>query len=228
MSYKTAIFDLDGTILDTIDDLADTMNYVLRSSGYPERTRDEIQERVGNGILKLIIRALPEEVSEERQRELLALFKEYYAEHCADHTRPYEGIPELLEKLKEQGVALAVVSNKADFAVKELCSRYFPGVFQAAVGERDGVRKKPAPDSVQEVLRLLQCSPEDAVYIGDSEVDVQTAVNASMQGLAVTWGFRSEETLRKAGADRLIASPEELFREILQPEQAETLNDKNP
>lgn len=215
MKFKTAIFDLDGTILDTIDDLANTMNYVLEINGYPLRTRDEVQARVGNGILNLIIKALPEAVSEQRQKELLTEFREHYAIHCADYTKPYEGIPELLHSLKEKGVTLAVVSNKADFAVKELCQQYFPGIFDVTVGEREGVRKKPAPDSVNEVLRILKCNPEDAVYIGDSEVDVATAVNAKMAGLFVLWGFRSRETLLQAGAETLISKPEELFWNIV-------------
>lgn len=217
MSYKTAIFDLDGTILDTIDDLANTMNYVLKSNGYPCLSRDQVQERVGNGILKLIIRSLPEEVSEQRQQELLSEFKAFYSLHCADQTRPYEGISELLQMLKEKGIRLAVVSNKADFAVKELCEQYFPGIFQVTVGERDGVRKKPAPDSVKEVLKLLQCRTEDAVYIGDSEVDVQTAANAQLDGLFVLWGFRSEEILLKAGAEseELVSRPAQLLERIL-------------
>lgn len=215
MKFKTAIFDLDGTILDTIDDLANTMNYVLETNGYPLRTRDEVQARVGNGILNLIIKALPEEVPVEKQQELLAAFREHYAVHCADYTKPYDGIPSLLQALKKEGVTLAVVSNKADFVVKLLCQQYFPGIFDVTVGEREGVRKKPAPDSVNEVLKILQCNPEDAVYIGDSEVDVATAVNADMAGLFVLWGFRSRETLLEAGAEKLISKPEELFSEIV-------------
>ncbi|MDO4491273.1 MAG: HAD family hydrolase [Lachnospiraceae bacterium] len=215
MSFKAAVFDLDGTILDTIDDLADTMNYVLERNGYPLRSRDEVQARVGNGILNLIRRALPEEVSPDRQQELLLQFKEHYGKHCADKTKPYEGIMELLQTLKEKGISLVVVSNKADFAVKELCQQYFPGIFDVTVGEREGVRKKPAPDSVQEVLHSLPCSAEEAVYIGDSEVDVQTALNVPMAGIFVTWGFRTPETLLQAGAKKLVQKPEELLQEIL-------------
>ncbi len=215
MSYTTAIFDLDGTILDTLDDLSDAMNHVLQVNGYPLRTKEEIRERVGNGIMKLILRSLPEQVSEQRQQELLAEFKEYYGAHCADRTRPYEGIPELLQALKQRGIRLAVVSNKADFAVQELCKEYFPGIFDVTVGEREGVRRKPAPDSVQEVLKALEENVSGAVYIGDSEVDVQTAANAKMAGLAVTWGFRSEEDLKAAGAERLIHQPQDLLEAIL-------------
>ncbi len=215
MSYTTAIFDLDGTILDTLDDLSDAMNHVLQVNGYPLRTKEEIRERVGNGIMKLILRSLPEQVSEQRQQELLAEFKEYYGAHCADRTRPYGGIPELLQTLKQRGIRLAVVSNKADFAVQELCKEYFPGIFDVTVGEREGVRRKPAPDSVQEVLKALEENVSGAVYIGDSEVDVQTAANAKMAGLAVTWGFRSADDLKAAGAERLIHQPEDLLEAIL-------------
>ena len=211
MKYMIAIFDLDGTILNTLEDLADSTNYALKTYGYPERTMDEVRQFVGNGIRKLMERAVPEGTPVEEIDRVHETFTAYYKVHCADKTRPYDGIMELLQNLKKDGCKLAVVSNKADYGVQELCKQYFDGVFDFAVGEREGIRKKPAPDSVNEVLKTLGCSRDRAVYIGDSDVDIQTAANAQMDHIIVEWGFRDVPFLIAKGAKVLVEKPEEIL-----------------
>lgn len=215
MRYKLAIFDLDGTILNTLEDLTDSVNAALEKSGYPKRTIEEVRHFVGNGIRKLMERAVPQGTEKEAVDQVHRNFTEHYKVHCADKTRPYDGISELLTTLKENGCRTAVVSNKADYGVQELCSHYFEGMFDIAVGEREGILKKPAPDSVNEVLRRLQVRREDAVYIGDSEVDIRTAENAGMDHIIVNWGFRKEEFLRQQGARVMVSRPEEIGELIL-------------
>ena len=210
MKYQLAIFDLDGTLLDTLEDLADSTNYVLSLHNYSTRTLQEVRKFVGNGIRRLIEQAVPEGVGVEVVDKLFAEFIPYYKEHCADKTRPYDGIIELLQNLKQQGVKLAVVSNKADYAVKELCDSYFPNLFEVSVGEREGIRRKPAPDTVNEVLQLLEIEKEQAVYIGDSEVDVETAKNAEMDCIAVDWGFRDKDCLQEAGAKVIVSTTKQV------------------
>ena len=211
MKYMIAIFDLDGTILNTLEDLADSTNYALKTCGYPERTMDEVRQFVGNGIRKLMERAVPEGTPVEGIDRVHETFTAHYKVHCADKTRPYDGIMELLQNLKKDGCKLAVVSNKADYGVQELCKQYFDGVFDFAVGEREGIRKKPAPDSVNEVLKTLGCSRDRAVYIGDSDVDIQTAANAQMDHIIVEWGFRDVPFLIAKGAKVLVEKPEEIL-----------------
>lgn len=211
MKYMIAIFDLDGTILNTLEDLADSTNYALKTYGYPERTMDEVRQFVGNGIRKLMERAVPEGTPVEEIDRVHETFTAHYKVHCADKTRPYDGIMELLQNLKKDGCKLAVVSNKADYGVQELCKQYFDGVFDFAVGEREGIRKKPAPDSVNEVLKTLECSRDRAVYIGDSDVDIQTAANAQMDHIIVEWGFRDIPFLISKGAKVLVEKPEEIL-----------------
>ncbi len=208
--YKLVIFDLDGTLLDTLDDLADSVNAALSAVGYPGRTREEVRSFVGNGIRKLIERSVPAETAEEMVNKVHERFTVHYKEHCADKTKPYNGILELLCQLKEKGVKTAVVSNKADYAVKALCAQYFPGFLEEAIGERQGIAKKPAPDTVNEVLRILGVEKSRAVYIGDSDVDVETAKNAGLDCIAVDWGFRDKEVLKQAGAGVIVSEPEGL------------------
>ena len=215
MAYKLAIFDLDGTILDTLEDLADAMNYALGEHGYPGRTIEEVRRSVGNGIRKLIERAVPAGLAKEEIDRVHETFSAYYQQHCADKTRPYEGVLPLLERLRAAGCLTAVVSNKADAAVQPLCRRYYNGLFDYAVGERTGIRRKPDPDSVQEVLRRLQVEAADAVYIGDSEVDIQTAKNAGLDSIIVTWGFRDRDYLESQGGRRFVDRPEEIEQIIL-------------
>lgn len=215
MGYKLAIFDLDGTILNTLEDLADAANYALRDHGYPERTIEEVRRFVGNGIRRLIERAVPEGATAEEIDGVHNTFSVYYQQHCADKTRPYEGILQLLERLRAAGCLTAVVSNKADAAVQPLCQHYYKGLFDYAVGERAGIRRKPAPDSVREVLHRLRVDAADAVYIGDSEVDIRTAANAGLDSIIVTWGFRERPYLESQGARRFVDRPEEIERIVL-------------
>jgi phosphoglycolate phosphatase len=215
MKYTLAIFDLDGTILDTLDDLADTINFALSNSGFPKRTRDEVRRFVGNGINRLVERAVPADTSPEEAKKVRADFEAHYKAHCAIKTRPYDGIIEILKTLRESGVKAAVVSNKPDFAVKDLCELYFPGMLDFAVGEREGVRRKPAPDSVLTVLEKLSTDSKKAVFIGDSDVDIETARNAGIDCISVDWGFRSREFLLESGASTIISSPDELLNLII-------------
>lgn len=210
MGYKLAIFDLDGTILNTLEDLADATNYALEKHGYSGRTIDEVRRFVGNGIRKLIERAVPPGLPAAEIDKVHETFSDYYQGHCADKTRPYEGILPLLQRLRAAGCLTAVVSNKADAAVQPLCRHYYEGLFDFAVGERAGIRRKPAPDAVFEVLRRLKMDEADAVYIGDSEVDIRTAENAGLDSIIVTWGFRDREFLESQGARRFVDRPEEI------------------
>ena len=208
--YKLAIFDLDGTLLETLEDLHDSTNHALVSQGLPPRTLDEVRRFVGNGIHKLIERAVPAGSSIETVEQVFEEFKKWYAVHCNDKTCAYDGIEDMLHALRKAGVCTAVVSNKADFGVQTLCKTYFSDLLDVAVGQREGIRLKPAPDSVNEVLRLLDIRREDAVYIGDSDVDIDTARNAGMDCISVTWGFRSRKFLLEHGAEILADKPAEL------------------
>ena len=208
---KSFIFDLDGTILDTLDDLHDSVNYALSCADFPPRSLDDVRSFVGNGILKLVQRAVPEGTNDADVDKVYAAFKDYYRQHCADKTKPYNGIVSALRKLKAEGYKLAVVSNKADFGVQILCKKYFDGLFEFAVGAKEGIRKKPYPDAVLEVLERMCVEKSEAVYIGDSDVDIETAKNAGLRCISVDWGFRSREFLLEHGAETIISCPDELF-----------------
>ena len=212
MTYRLAIFDLDGTVLDTLDDLADAANAALVLGGYPTRTKEEICAFVGDGIKKLIERALPDRSGDGEIARVLKLFVDYYGVHCAEKTRPYEGIREMLADLRAKGVKTAVLSNKANFATQALAKTYFDGLFDAVAGEREseGIPKKPAPDGVWLLLRACGVAANEAVYIGDSEVDVLTAKNAGLDAVLVSWGFRTREVLLESGAKVIVDTPEEL------------------
>lgn len=214
MQYEAVIFDLDGTLLDTLQDLTDAVNFALKKNGKPLRSIDEIRSFVGNGIAKLVERAVPQETSLQEREKILAAFREYYGKHCRDKTVPYAGIEEVLLDFKKHGVKMAVVSNKADFAVQELIPRYFPGLITVAKGENEaaGISKKPAPDMVEAALKELGCKKEGAVYVGDSDVDLMTANNVGIPCIAVSWGFRGAEFLKKNGADKIANEPKELFK----------------
>lgn len=209
--YDLIIFDMDGTILDTLEDLTDSINASLSGNGLPERSLEEVRSFVGNGIYLLVKRAVPEGTSGTVIDQVYRDFMEYYPLHCSDKTQAYEGIPEVISSLREKGYLTAVVSNKADIAVQELCKQYFEGLFDFAVGEREGIQKKPAPDSVFEVMKRLQAEPERTVYVGDSEVDVETAKNAHIACIAVNWGFRSEACLKAQGAEIILSEPRKLL-----------------
>lgn len=213
---KAVIFDLDGTLLNTLDDLADSTNYALSKFGYPTRTIDEVRQFVGNGVAKLIERAIPEGKNNPNFEKCLAIFKENYAQNMYNKTAPYNGIIEMLSNLKSKGIKIAVVSNKFDLAVKELCKKYFEGFIDFAAGENEaqGIRKKPAPDTVISVLNEFNFAPEDAVYVGDSDVDIMTAKNSKMSCISVTWGFRDEKFLLENGATILINAPSEIYNHL--------------
>ena len=208
--YDTVIFDLDGTLLDTLEDLADAVNDALRSTGMPERTLEEVRAFVGNGVRRLIELAVPGGFENPQFEEVFGKFRAYYGVHCNDKTKPYEGILSLLQDLKEEGFALAIVSNKPDGAVKELSEIYFHDLIQVAIGEREGVKRKPAPDTVFAALGELGVSGERAVYVGDSDVDVMTAKNAGLPCITVLWGFRDKEFLKEQGAKVFASTPEEI------------------
>ena len=210
--YNAVIFDLDGTLLDTLDDLWTAVNAALTKFSLPLRTREEVRSFVGNGIVKLMERAAGE-VEKEVFDGALAEFKRYYGEHCEDKTKPYEGIIELLRVLQAKGIQTAVVSNKADFAVKKLAKGYFEGLLEYAVGENEeeGIRKKPAPDSLLAVMDSMGAGTDSTVYIGDSEVDIQTAQNAGVQCISVTWGFKDREFLIENGATLFADTPKEIL-----------------
>lgn len=214
--YSTVIFDLDGTLLDTLEDLTNALNHALRECGYPEHTMNDVREFVGDGVGMLVQRALPPERDGDPDAYELTLqaFKRCYALHNNDVTAPYPGVPELIAALQARGTALAVVSNKNDPNVQALCRRYFPTVALAA-GEREGVRRKPAPDTLLYVIKALNADPKHTLYVGDSEVDLETARNAGVDCASVLWGFRSEKRLLAAGARMLFHTPEELERWLL-------------
>lgn len=215
MNYDLVIFDMDGTILDTLEDLKNSTNYALKQSGYPEHPLENIRQFVGNGIQKLIERAVPEGTSEADRQKVYEAFRAHYKVHCADNTKPYDGIPGLIIKLREAGIKTAVVSNKADPAVQDLVIEYFPNMFDVSVGEKPGVAKKPAPDAVDFVLETLSIPRERAVYIGDSDVDIATAENSHMDSIIVTWGFRDLEFLKAHGAKTIVDTTEEILELLL-------------
>ncbi len=211
MKYTTVIFDLDGTLLNTLEDLTDSVNYALKLSGYPLRTIDEIRQFVGNGVKVLMNLAVPKGTSPEASAKCLEIYRKHYSENMRNKTRPYDGIYDLLKNLKDKGVKMAIVSNKYDSAVKALCKDYYQEFIPVAIGESQGVAKKPAPDSVYAALAELGSAKEDSIYVGDSDVDVHTAHNAGLKCVGVTWGFRNREILKAEGADYIIDKPEELL-----------------
>ena len=208
--YKAIIFDLDGTLLDTLTDLAEGTNYALRVNGFPERTLDEIRRFVGNGARKLIERAVPDGQIEAALEKVRQDFNVYYKIHCKDHTGPYPGIMEMLQELVQQGYSLGVVSNKPDFAVQDLIPEYFPDIFSSISGERQGVAKKPAPDLILEAMKNLQADSSNAVYVGDSEVDMEAAANAGIPCISVVWGFKGKKFLEEQQAEMIIDKPSEI------------------
>ena len=210
MMKKLIVFDMDGTILDTLEDLKNSLNYALEKNGLPTRTLDEVRRFVGNGIGKLLDRGVPTGCDPNLRKQVEVDFFPHYTEHRNDYTRPYAGVTDLIAALRRAGYLTAVVSNKADFAVQDLCKIWFDGLFDLAVGEREGLRRKPAPDSVWEVCKLLNVTVEESIYIGDSEVDFQTAQNAGMDVISVDWGFRDADFLRSIGAKRIVSTTAEV------------------
>ena len=210
MRYKAVLFDMDGTVLDTLGDLTNAVNHVLTLCGMPQREKREVAGFLGNGAAHLLAKSVPAGTSEEMLAEMLRVYQPWYDSHCAILTAPYPGILPMMEALREAGVKQAVISNKQDSAVRHLAEQHFPGLLEVAVGESATVRRKPNPDAVLAALREMGVSRDDAVYVGDTEVDLRTAENAGLACAAVGWGFRTEEQLRAAGAGHIFQSADEL------------------
>lgn len=211
MKYTTVVFDLDGTLVNSIDDLTENINITMRQLGYPERTVDEVKLFVGNGIGPLIQRALPENSSEEEIKKCFAVFKEHYLNNMHNQTKTFDGIMELLKELKKLGIKTSVVSNKLDEATKNMCNHFFGTLIDVAIGDNDEREKKPAADNVLEALRQLNSTQAEAVYVGDTKVDVATARNSKLPVVGVTWGYRGRAELEAAKADFIIDEPMELL-----------------
>lgn len=214
---KAAIFDLDGTLLDTLDDLWDAVNHTMDAHGFPRRTRDEVRAFVGNGVERLIELSLgiPDAQNHPDFAGIVADYRAYYAANSEHKTAPYPGVCDLIRRLLADGIAVSVVSNKPHGATVALCAKYFPDVTMVC-GEREaeGIRRKPWPDTVFKAVDDLGLTPADCVYIGDSEVDILTAKNAGMDCISVLWGFRDEDELREAGGTTFVRTAEELYREL--------------
>lgn len=211
---NTIIFDLDGTLLNTLEGLKNSTNFALKKFNSPEITLEQTRSFVGNGVRKLIERAIPNGEQNPDFEKCLNTFKEHYSKTMYQKTVAYDGIEDMLTELKKRGVKTGVVSNKFDTAVKELCKNYFDGLIIVAIGESPNVRKKPAPDSVLKAIKILGAKPENTLYVGDSDVDIQTAKNSNLKSVGVTWGFRDRELLEKEGADFIINTPCELLELI--------------
>jgi phosphoglycolate phosphatase len=211
--YQTYIFDLDGTLLDTLRDLAASVNFALRSHGMPEHSIDDVRHFVGNGVRLLMERAVPQGTKNPLFDAAFNTFRQHYMQHSLDTTQPYPGIVDTLHTLRSRGCRIAVVSNKMMAATQALCRHFFPDTVEVAIGEHEaeGIRKKPAPDTVFAALRELGTGPEGAVYVGDSDVDILTAHNSQMPCISVLWGFRDRDFLIQNGAETLISAPSELI-----------------
>lgn len=214
-SEKTVLFDLDGTLLNTLGDLTASTNAAMEKMGFPTHTLDDVRRFVGNGIGLLIARSIPGGKENPKYEETLQVFREHYGAHCLDTTQPYPGVMEMLHQLQANGVKMGILSNKADFAVKSLCQRFFGPLVPVAVGERPGVRRKPAPDAVLACMEELKSDAAHTVYVGDSDVDIETARNAGLRCLSCTWGFRDRAFLLEHGATTLVDTPKALLEEIL-------------
>lgn len=211
MKYDTYIFDLDGTLLSTLEDLKSSCNYALVAHNMPERTFEEVRMFVGNGVKRLMELAVPNGLDNPQFNSVFSLFKEHYLEHSLDTTRPYDGVVEMLKTLQDNGKHIAVVSNKFYTATQELCKHFFGDLVPVAIGEREDIRKKPAPDTVDEAFKQLGVARENAVYVGDSDVDVATARNSNLPCISVLWGFRDKDFLIEHGATTFVNSTQELL-----------------
>lgn len=209
--FETYVFDLDGTLLETLKDLAASTNFALRQYDMPEHSIEDVRMFVGNGVKKLMERAIPNGLDNPKFEEVYATFRQHYLNHNLDTTKPYDGIPELLRELKGRGKKLAIVSNKFYAATQDLARHFFPDTIEVAIGERENIKKKPAPDTVVEALRQLGVSKEGAVYIGDSDVDIMTARNSGLPCASVLWGFRDKEFLLEHGATFFAEKPDDLL-----------------
>ncbi len=215
MAYQAVLFDMDGTVLDTLDDLTNAVNASLTHFSLPAVSSSLVRRSLGNGAKYLIDQCVPADTKEAERERILTWYKPWYDAHCLIETHPYPGILPMMERLKAQGLKLAIISNKPDSAVRELAAGFFPGLLETALGESESVRRKPSPDSVLAAAAQMGMNITDCVYVGDSEVDIQTARNAGMDCITVCWGFREPEQLREAGAVMLVSTPEELEERIL-------------
>ncbi len=215
MKCDAIIFDLDGTLTDTLCDLKNSVNFALRQFGFPERTHEEVKSFVGNGVRRLIYLSVPENTDDETAESCLSVFKEYYKNHSLVETKPYDGIIQMLESLKNQGIKTAVVTNKMHEAAEEIVKIFFGDLIDITLGQVDGVNQKPQPDGIYHVLEKLGVSKEKAVYVGDSEVDCITAKNAGISCVGVTWGFRDKSVLIENGADFIADIPEDIIEFIM-------------
>lgn len=213
--YSACIFDLDGTLLNTISDLTASCNHALRVHNMPEHTTEDVRKFVGNGVRKLMERAVPADTPDEEFEKVFATFRSHYMEHSLDHTCPYDGVVDMLSRLKSAGMPMAIVSNKFMAATKELCSHFFSEFISVAIGESETIRRKPSPDTVLEATRLLGVKPEECVYIGDSDVDIETALNSGMPSISVLWGFRDKDFLVAHGAQRFASTPDEVVEMVV-------------
>ncbi|HIU57818.1 MAG TPA: HAD-IIIA family hydrolase [Candidatus Ornithomonoglobus merdipullorum] len=214
MRYTTVIFDLDGTLLNTLDDLTASVNHAMDMMGMPRHTLDEVRRFVGNGVRVLIRRSVPAGTSDEDYESAYNYFEEHYAVHCKDKTGPYEGVPKMLSELCKMGYKTAIVSNKIDFAVKELRDDFFADTVPVAVGDDLKMKNKPAPDMVFKALRELGSDKSECVYVGDTDVDLETAKNAGMDCVSVSWGFRSRAELEGYGARMIADVPADILKFI--------------
>ncbi len=217
MRYQAVLFDMDGTVLDTLEDLYDSVNYSLSQFSLPPVPREQVRRNLGNGAVHLISHCVPAGCSPDLQAQVLAFYKSWYDAHCSIKTAPYDGILPLMQSLKKQGLKLAIISNKPDSAVQDLAVKFFPELLELAVGESPAVRRKPAPDTVLTAAEQMGFPVDQCVYVGDSEVDIQTARNAGMNCICVTWGFRDEPQLITEGAAVLVHNPGELCSALLSP-----------
>ena len=213
--YSLAIFDLDGTLLDTLGDLHASVNFALKEFSFPERTIDEVRSFIGNGVVKLMERSTPDGTDDATQKECLDVFRAHYLEHMSDTTAPYAYVADLLSSLRSKGIKIAVVSNKLHPAVEDLCESYFPGLIDKAVGVSVEAERKPSPVNVIRTAECFGVKPEDCIYIGDSEVDVQTAHNAHIKCIGITWGFRDKDCLEANGCDFIADTVDEVYNLIV-------------
>lgn len=212
--YKLAIFDLDGTILNTLDDLVDSVNYALDKYGYPKRTPKEIRKFLGNGSRNLIMLSAPKDISDDKFELLHQTFSDHYKINCSNKTAPYDKIKDVICTLRDNGIITAVISNKPDYGVQTLCKTHFQGLFDFVSGEKPDIPKKPQPDSVDAVINLFGIDKSNVVYIGDSEVDVMTARNANIDCICVTWGFRDKEVFEELKSDMIANQAEDILKYI--------------